>query len=771
MNGKLFFLAIAALMGILCSLSYFYLIAMFIYLYWLFRYKHYHKWNVLFIMIIYSVFLFSGLHAKIHNKSIIPKATNIFYLEYIEDAKIDGDMLQVIAMEQRYHEKVLVRYKLQSELEKETLSSKSFYGVICKASGEFSQPKLAKNPNGFNYRQYLATKEIYWLIDSNKSPLQNCTPSKVTPFVLIKQLRYSGIRSLDRFPPEIASLSAALIFGDRTQIDPNILTDYQRTGIVHLLAISGLHVSLLVGMVFYIGLRIGVTRQFMTNFLLLLLPIYAVITGGSPSVIRSVLMIFLVLISVKWKKGVKLYPLDAISLALMLYLLLDPLVIYDIGFQLSFTVSVAIIVSASYLLKRHKSNLSKMLVTSVICQLSALPLLLYNYFEISIVSLIANLLFIPLYSFVFLPGLYLLYISTFFSGASYFLIDLFCSIINISNRILSLLAKIPLSHLTLGRPNWFMLILYLLIILAIFCIWETQNYPKRKQHLILLIGFLISFQFCWNLFNPYGEVTMIDVGQGDSFFIRVPWSKGNYLIDTGGTVSFGEESWRKRKKMFEVGRDTVVPFLKGKGITTIDKLILTHGDMDHIGGALSIIQELKVKQILIPSVAETSEMENLIIKEAEKKGIPVIKVSEGNQWVSGDASFYILSPINNFKGDRNRGSIALYAKIGGISWFFGGDLDQEGETEIIKKYPDLTVQVLKAGHHGSRTSSAEEFLNQIRPKVALISAGEKNRFGHPHEEVLDKLKRLNTIIYRTDQQGAVTYKFFRGKGTFSAYLP
>jgi competence protein ComEC len=774
MNGKLLYLAITALLGVLCALSQFYLclIGMLIYLAFLIKCKQYQKWKVLFVIGIYFIFLFNGYQAKIHNKSVIPESTNVFYFEYIQDVKIDGDLLQILAMEQRFQEKVLVRYKLHSEQEKEMLNSKSFYGLICKATGELQKPSIAKNPNGFNYRKYLETKKIYWITDLNESPLQHCTPSKATPLVLIKQMRSSGLHSLNHFPPEVASLSAALIFGDRNLINPDILSDYQRTGIVHLLAISGLHVSLLVGMVFYLGLRVGFTRQFMTNLLLLLMPIYAVLTGGSPSVIRSVLMIMLVLITGKWKMKFKLYPIDAISLALIFYLMVDPYIIYDIGFQLSFTVSFAIIISSAFLLKRHRSSISKMLITSVISQLAALPLLLYHYFEIPLVSLIANLLYIPLYSFVFMPGLYLLYIiNLIFGTAPRFFVDSFNLIINLSNRILSLLAIIPFSHITLGRPNWFMLALYLLLILAIFFIWETGNYSKRKQHLMLLSSFMISFQFCWNLINPYGEVTMIDVGQGDSFFIHLPFGKGNYLIDTGGTVSFGEESWRKRAKPYEVGRDTVVPFLKGKGITTIDKLILTHGDMDHIGGAFSIIEQLKVKEILIPSMTELSETENLILKEAERKGIPVIKVSEGNQWGSGNTSFYILSPVKNYKGERNRGSIAFYAKIGGISWFFGGDLDQEGEEEIIKKYPDLKVQVLKAGHHGSRTSSADDFIAQINPRVALISVGEKNRFGHPHEEVLDKLKRLNTIIYRTDLQGAVTYRFFREKGTFSAYLP
>jgi competence protein ComEC len=278
-------------------------------------------------------------------------------------------------------------------------------------------------------------------------------------------------------------------------------------------------------------------------------------------------------------------------------------------------------------------------------------------------------------------------------------------------------------------------------------------------------------QPAWNWLNPYGEVTMIDVGQGDSILIHLRHGKGNYLIDTGGSLNFVEEDWKMKSKPFEVGRDVVVPFLKGKGITRIDKLILTHGDMDHIGGATSILSSLKVKQILMPSVTEPSQTEQLIAKEAQRQGIPVIKVSSGDQWHQGENNFYVLSPEKNFTGERNRGSIAFVATIGGVSWFFGGDLDQEGEEKIIKQHPNLKIDVLKAGHHGSKTSSAESFINQIKPKVTLISVGEHNRFGHPHQEVLQRLAAVNTKIYRTDWQGAITYIFYRGKGTFLTYLP
>lgn len=775
MIGRFFYFALSALLGVLCSLISFipFFLITLIYIFLLFRYKGYTKPQLALISCLFFVFLAEGHHTVVKNKTTIPDSNTTFILEYNQDTKIDGDLFQVMATEKMYKEKLLVRYKIKSEQEKESLKSKDFYGCLGHATGVLSKPAIAKNPNGFNYRQYLAAKQTYWIMDMVESPLQTCSHLKPSILSKVKQIRFYGIAYLENhFPPEIASLSAALIFGDRSLLDPSLLSDYQKTGIVHLLAISGLHVSLLVGMVYYLGIRIGFTKQVMMNFLLTILPVYVILTGSSPSVIRAVMMIFLILLAVKWKRRIKLLSIDAISLALMIYLLFSPMVIFDIGFQLSFTVSLAIILSAPNILKRYQKNISRMLVTSITSQFAALPLLLYHYFELSFISILANLLYIPLFSFVYLPGLYLLFIVQFVFGKTPHMVkDIFKKIITLSNQLIDHLANYSFARFTPGRPSGVFLILYIMAILVIFLIWEVRAYPKKGRHLILLIGFLFVFQSGWNWLNPFGEVTMIDVGQGDSILIHLPFGKGNYLIDSGGTLAGTEELWKKRTNPYEVGMDVVVPFLKGKGITKIDKLILTHGDMDHIGGAFSILKELEVKQILMPSVVEPSETELNIRQLAKKKGIPVLKVSEGFEWQNSKGFFYILSPEKNFSGERNRGSVTTFAKVGGVTWFFGGDLDQVGEEKIISKYPNLTIDVLKAGHHGSKTSGAPDFINQIKPSVALISVGEKNRFGHPHKEVLDRLKKANAIIYRTDKQGAITFQFYKGKGTFFTYLP
>ncbi|MEH7093788.1 DNA internalization-related competence protein ComEC/Rec2 [Neobacillus vireti] len=775
MSGKYIYIALSAFLGVLCSLvSFFpYFIVTFLFLLAIAKFKKLKLAQIVLIILMGFVFYLKGEWVNVHNHTKLPPAKTDFYIEYIKDPIIDGNLLKVQGKERFYNEKVLLRYQINSEEEKQLLQSQSPYGCICRITGTLKKPAAAKNPNGFNYQRYLATKEIFWVIELQQSPLHHCKPIKHSLSAFVKQLRFEGINYLEKnFPSEIAGLSAALIFGDTHILDPELLSDYQRTGIVHLLAISGLHVSLFIGMIFYIGLRCGLTRQFMTNFLLSLLPIYVLLTGSSPSVIRSALMIALILITEKWKHHLRLLTIDALSLAFLFYIFGSPMIIFDSGFELSFLVSFAIILSAPKILKWHQGNGAKMIATSVTAQLSAMPLLLYHYFQLSFIGIAANLLYIPLFSFVYLPAVYVLFMIQLLTGTTPDILIFFVQkTIELSNKLIQALGNVPFTNFSPGRPPNLITILYIILIVSFFYVWERGAYPKKKVHIFVILVMLLSIQPCWNWLNPYGEVTMIDVGQGDSIFIHFPHGRGDYLIDTGGSMNFVEERWKQQARPFEVGRDVVVPFLKAKGITKIDKLILTHGDMDHIGGANSILAELKVKQILMPSVTEPSETEQHITKEAVKHGIPVIKVSSGDNWHQGENNFYILSPKKNFTGERNRGSVAFVAKMGGLSWFFGGDLDQEGEEAIIRQYPHLTIDVLKAGHHGSKTSSAEVFINQIKPKAALISVGEHNRFGHPHQEVLRRLEALKAKIYRTDQQGAITYLFYRGKGTFLTYLP
>ena len=694
-----------------------------------------------------------------------------FTLTFQDKIKVDGDLLSA-EVKTSTGELMMMRYEISSEKEKEVLTDEVHPGLNCSVRGQLEEPSAVTNPNGFDYRLYLQRNRIYWILEAPDFSFTQCSSEVSSPITFFQKLRFNGISYLkDHFPDQSAGLAAALIFGDRNGIDHDVITSYERLGIVHLLAISGLHVAMLAGIIYYLGLRIGITREKMTHLLFIILPIYALLTGAAPSVNRSVLMLMLAL-------GVKKFHFhlptsDIISAVFIGYVLISPYAIFNIGLQLSFLITLSLILSAQNLTKKAQNSMVLALQTSFICLLSSLPIMFYYFYEVSLISLFVNIIYIPLYSWIMMPGLMLLYFVHLGVGEKIeFLVailDLFIQLINAGSNWLS---EVPFAVLTLGIPSNLVLILYAAAIISFFALWEKRSGSKSFVRILLLPASVVFIHYAVNSFSPYGEVTMIDVGQGDSIFIQLPYGQGNYLIDTGGLLHFPEEKWRERKKPFEVGKDTIVPFLKSKGVRTLDKLIITHGDIDHIGGSEAILNEMHVKEVLMAAEAEPSEAERNLTAAAINNDIKVHHVQAGMGWESGHSFFHIMLPGESAEiMEENNGSIVMYAEFGGLRWLFMGDAEESGEKLLIDRYGDLRADVLKVGHHGSKTSTSIELLQTVQPHYALISAGRNNLYGHPHGDVIDKLNEEEIFILRTDVHGAITYKFKGGQGTFFTVIP
>ncbi len=506
----------------------------------------------------------------------------------------------------------------------------------------------------------------------------------------------------------------------------------------------------------------------MVNVLLIFLPCYALLTGATPSVVRAVVMMLVILSSMKLGHQ-RLLPLDALSVAFLLVLLCSPYLVFDVGFQLSFCASGALLLS-TFLLK-DKSMVGQLLLTSYIAQLATLPIILYNFYEFSLLSLIANVIFVPFFSVFLTPFLFFVFLLYPLLGVIFEpLVWITNQVILLVNFIIEAFSTLPFHILTLGRPVFFILLFYIGFICFIFL--KLEGTPKKLGQTCLFIFLPITLQLGINMWSPYGEVTFIDVGQGDAILIKLPNHQGNILIDTGGKVAFSKDKWQERHSSFEVGEDIVLPYLKSKGVSTIDKLILTHGDFDHIGGARAIMEGLSVKEIVLPKVPSQASLELDLIKEAEANSIPVTFVSAGDSFGKNGIVFRVLTPLVDVQvADKNDHSIVMYAQFGGLNWLFTGDLEKEGEKELIKRYKNMDVNVLKVAHHGSDSSTTEEFLTAFQPEIAVISVGENNRYGHPHKKVISRLKARQIKIFRTDQNGAISYIFKGKRGTFSVRIP
>jgi competence protein ComEC len=771
MNTNIVFLTIASLVGILSAVEGIRMLPVFLLyiIFLIYLKKSSSNWLIIYFGF-YLLFFIMSQYTISHNKTLLDPKQNVFQIRFSDEVKINGDLLRAIVRESSSKEKLVLFYRISSEEEKQRLLEHSLIGLSCRVVGSLEIPESARNENAFNYRKYLYQNKIHWQLKTSEWDMSNCSIMQTSILDQLKGWRQLGISLIEKnFSKEAGPIAAALLFGSRDLLEEDMVKAYQKLGVIHLISISGLHVALLVGMMFYLGIRIGLVREKLTWGLVFILPLYAIISGASPPVNRAVLMAVFILVASLFRFPIRLRTTDGLCLSFLLITIINPLIIYNIGFQLSYIVTFALLLSKD-IIARYPSYLWQMVIISLISQTSALPFLLYHFFEIPLISMVANTLYIPLYSFIFMPGLILLYLVQFISNDLFQLLSICLSwMINISNELAVWSTSFKWTRIVPGRPSTLFLTMYFMAIALSFYYWEMRRYVLI---VLALPWVIIGIQLISPNFSSKGEVSIIDVGQGDSILIQLPYNKGNYLIDTGGNISFPSEAWKKEKQKFEVGEDILVPYLKAIGITKLDLLILTHGDMDHIGGSLALLREMEVEEIFLPSLeAPKTTAEKEIINLAQHQKSRITYVYEGLSWRVSDSHFEILAPHPQFSGEKNEGSIVLHAQIGGLNWLFTGDLGIEGEKLLLTSYPHMKINVLKVGHHGSKTSTSDEFIQTFTPEYAIISAGKQNRFGHPHPDVLKTLQLYKSNIMRTDLNGEISYKFSTKMRTFVSELP
>jgi competence protein ComEC len=674
-------------------------------------------------------------------------------ISFAEYPSFDGNKLSGTVVDQQGKKLAFSFYgntKRQMDKLKQILQP----GITCHVIGKLELPPEPRNPNAFNYRQYLQTQKINYLFKAKS--ISDCSVGEKTVYHHLLHIRKTGIdRINEHFPAHIAPFINALLFGHDENIDPSVEEAYQTLGLSHLLAISGLHVTIISTFLYMILLKIGVTKEKVRLILLIFLPVYCVLGGAAPSVIRSVFMAWLILYLSKWRK--LLSSVDALSISFIIYVLINPYIIYHVGFQLSYIVTAGLLLSKS-LIQQIQGFFKNGLAVSIISQVISLPILLANFYEFSLISFLLNILFVPLYSIFVLPLSFIAYFLILsFPSLSGPFVSLLTFLIEYPNKFAVWINGFDHFSVVLGKPPTIIVILFFICIILCFILFEQFRFNKIKPILFIFICPFI-LQILFMKYSPIGEVTFIDVGQGDCIFIRLPFNQGNYLIDTGGVLSFAQEEWKKREKPFDPGESIVVPFLKSKGITKLDKLILTHGDIDHVGSSGVIFEHMQIDELIVGQTQEKSNAEQVIIKLARANQTKVTYAFNGLYWSQGKNQFFILAPEKNAKAS-NDASIVIYAKLGMKRWLFTGDIEKDGEEQLIQKYPNLQVDILKVGHHGSNTSTTDRFLKVVQPKVAVISVGENNLYGHPHKEVIERLEDDDIKTYRTDEHGAITFTY------------
>ncbi|AEW57422.1 Late competence protein ComEC [Bacillus cereus F837/76] len=678
---------------------------------------------------------------------------------------INGDRLS-FQVEDQNKNIVQLSYKMKSASEKKQMRQ-LHAGVSCIFDGERKEPQIARNFHGFNYRDYLYKQNIHFILEATYiSECRKTSLSLVQWILLLRQQAILGVTEM--FPEQSGAFMNALLFGDRQQMTFEVEEQYQQFGLVHLLAISGSHIVLLMVIVYFILLRSGVTREIATVCLIFFIPIYMILAGASPSVIRASITGVLMLIA--FMCSIRLSSLDALSITAICMLIFDPYLVFNIGFQFSFVGSFALLLSAPLLLESGNGVIRNSIYISLISQLVSTPILLYHFGYYSPYSIFLNILYVPFLSLIVLPCSIIILICL---PIIPFLAKSFANVLsiglNLSNDFLSYCESLPFTRLNFGQTPILLVALYCVSIISVLMVWERRI---SKGMVFIFAGiflFISTGHYVYPYFRESGSVTFLDVGQGDAILIRLPYDQEIYLIDTGGTIRLNKEEWQRKKHEFSVGNDILIPYLQKEGIKKIDKLIVTHGDADHIGAAQELLSNITVKEVVFGRKEQEAILEKAVKKQALEKEVKISEVGEGESWRVNEAEFFVLAPTGKERSENNA-SIVLWAKLGGITWLFTGDLEEEGEKGLVATYPDLRADVLKVAHHGSNTSSITPFLSAVQPNIAIISVGERNRYGHPHKEVIERFEKMGIEIWRTDKQGAISYVFKEERGTFRSKI-
>ena len=629
----------------------------------------------------------------------------------IIDFEITGDTLK---LELKQNQNYIAYYQISTLEEKEWLEKHLEYEMLIQFTGEYQKPSTNTNLYQFSYQNYLKSQNIHWKIHiSNISYFQRS-------FTLKSQIKNSiqnRIRQID----EHDTYLSLFLLGSKKNYDDEI---YRELGISHLFCISGMHFSFF--MSFFLCFFKDRKKAKIIAFPFMIF--YAWIIGFSISVIR---VLGTVLFSLSpGKKYLSNHEFYIIFFCVLLWL--NPFRIYDIGFLYSFIVSDALILFSKYLQKR--STLHKLISMSWISFVASIPITLSHQYELQFTSILWNIIYIPFISYVLFPMAFVVVLFPFCFSIFSFLLSILSWANQVSEKLLP-------SAIIFRKPS------VLFYVLFVICFYGKK--PLRWKSLAILC--LLAILKFSTYFYPY-EFVMFDVGQGDSMLIR---GEKNILIDTGGKLSYQKEKWQE-KKTESYAQRVIIPYLKATGITKIDYLILTHGDYDHMGESIPFVENFPVNHVIL-NHDEYNDLELELIETLNKRNI---KYSKNIKTINaGNLKLHFLN--HTVYDNENDNSNVIYFEFGKLRTLLMGDVGTKVEKELVEQYSLHDIDILKVGHHGSKTSTSKEFMNAITPQYALISVGKNNRYGHPDHQVLNRLKESH--VYRTDKQGSIIIKQYHNR--------
>lgn len=786
-------------------------------------------------------------------------------------------------------EKVQVQIKLLEENEQKIADGWQ-RGDKIQLTGTLETPGTARNFGSFDYGAYLHRSSIHWLLKGKgtegitHSPLRSWM-SQYTVLRLSDAAREELGGQMERiFDEPHAGYMKGLVIGIGDEINPDTYGDFSKLGLTHILAISGMHVAIYVSALLLILSVFRLSKEKALTITFLLVPFYVLISGSSPSVIRAGIMSMIGLYLTR--QGLMKDGINILCLAALMMLIVDPYMLVNVSFQLSFLVTAGLMIYVP-LLQPHFDSWPKWLsgtaVITIAAQLLSFPMTVFYFNQFSLLSFAANFLLVGFISFLILPlGTLVLLLIYIWEPAVKPIAWITEWMNQVTFHFVTWLNTYDQFVLIWATPHFLVVLVYYLLLYYVFRLlkeWRVSRQPipigsedtipltpvmnltpnessvrrdrflysikhpvlnhstentvlhKGRGHLqqafqalqissawpeletvfspqgagffarnpftlvkkimlitfsiILLAGMMLSYE------EPYrkgeGMVSFIDVGQGDSILITTPTGK-HILVDGGGTIQFGQQaSWKQRRDPYEVGKSLLVPLLKKRGIHRLDAVILSHADQDHAGGLQAVLEQIPVSKLIWNGTVTEKPFFQELLRTALKQQVGLYEVYAGMEYrpdketvlsfIAPDVSVSINEsnkdqPLPVLE-DQNHDSVVFLMEMEKTSFLFTGDIDAAAELDILERIKQekaaaaeeesFSVDVLKVAHHGSKTSTTEEWLNYWQPQLSVISAGVNNTYGHPHPSVTERLEDYGSEIYRTDLMGEIQLRVRDGE--------
>ncbi len=629
------------------------------------------------------------------------------------------------------------------------------YGMSIIVNGKINIPDGKRVPGGFDYRSHLLKSGISATMYAKSDSIEIGDSSSVNPLIKVGISLRNRITKMVKLcvPKEQAALLNGMLIGYTEDMSEDMANAFSDAGLSHLTAVSGMNIAFIVFPLIFVFKKMRLSQRISNITIIGILIMFLFITGFSPSVARAVIMAVIILVGQLLKRETDIF--TSISFALILLLIYNPYTLFDIGFQLSFGATLSLVLFYKYLkskldFKFLPSFISDILAATISAQMGVVLISAMYFNKISIISLLSNLLVVPLVEALTILGIVMVIIGQ-ISIVPAELLGLVCnSFLSFILYVAKISSQIPFAVIKIATPSIPGFLIYHIAILYLFWLRPTYNIKLKPRYYVISIS-AISLLFAGSYFFPKDmRLVFIDVGEGDSQLIVTNKGK-TVLIDGGGFAS-------RTDFKHNMGDYTVVPFLFDYGVTKLDLVVSTHGDDDHLQGLLTVFKDIKVDNLIIPHEMDLKPYAKLLsLADHQKTTIRACKAGD-IIGLDNDTSLKILNPIEGVKINKspeNNGAIVFKLNYKDVSVLFTGDIEKETENILLENNTDLKADVLKVAHHGSASSTTENFLKAVDPKIAVISVGKNNSFGHPAYVVMERMQNRNVKVLRTDIHGTV----------------